>query len=112
MAAGYMLADVLVSASIEPEGFGRVSVEAQAMGKPVVGSNHGGVAETVRPGETGWLVPAEDPAALAEALRAALSLDNDQREQWAARAIAHVRANYTKDLMCERTLAVYAELLG
>ncbi|MBC7135566.1 glycosyltransferase family 4 protein [Oceanibaculum nanhaiense] len=112
MAAGYMLADVVVSASIEPEGFGRVSVEAQAMGKPVVGSNHGGVAETVLPGQTGWLVPAEDPAALAAALRAALTLDNGQREQWAARAIAHVRDNYTKDLMCDRTLAVYAELLG
>lgn len=112
MAAGYMLADVVVSASIEPEGFGRVSVEAQAMGKPVVGSNHGGVAETVRPGETGWLVPAGDPAALAGALRAALTLDNGQREQWAARAIAHVRGNYTKDLMCDRTLAVYEELLG
>lgn len=112
MAAGYMLADVVVSASIEPEGFGRVSVEAQAMGKPVVGTDHGGVAETVRPGETGWLVPAGDPAALAAALRQALSLDNDQRAAWAARAIAHVRGNYTKTLMCDRTLAVYAELLG
>lgn len=111
MPAAYMLSDVVVSASTEPEGFGRVSVEAQALGRPVVGSNHGGVAETVLPGQTGWLVPADDPKALAGALREALALAGETRAAWAARAMEHVRQNYTKQLMCARTIAVYQELL-
>src|SRR6266403_3362382 len=57
MPAAYMLADVVVSASSEPEGFGRIAVEAQAMGRPVVATDHGGSRETVLPGVTGWLVP-------------------------------------------------------
>ncbi len=60
MPAAYMLADVVVSASTEPEGFGRVIVEAQAMGRPVVATDHGGARETIVPGVTGWLVPARD----------------------------------------------------
>ena len=47
MAAAYRLADVVVSASTDPEGFGRVAVEAQAMGVPVVATNHGAALETV-----------------------------------------------------------------
>ena len=112
MPAAYMLSDVVVSASTEPEGFGRVSVEAQALGRPVVGSNHGGVAETVLPGETGWLVPSDDPVALAGALREALGLIGEERARWAARAMDHVRQNYSKQLMCARTIAVYHELLA
>ncbi|KZD05388.1 glycosyltransferase family 4 protein [Oceanibaculum pacificum] len=111
MPAAYMLSDVVVSASTEPEGFGRVSVEAQALGRPVVGSNHGGVAETVLPGQTGWLVPADDPKALAAALRQALALAGEERAAWAARAMEHVRQNYSKQLMCARTIAIYQELL-
>ena len=60
-AAAYMLADVVVSASTSAEGFGRVAVEAQAMGRPVIATDHGGARETVIGGETGWLVPPGDP---------------------------------------------------
>ena len=111
MPAAYMLADVVVSASTDAEAFGRVAVEAQAMGKPVIASDHGGSRETVLEGATGWLVPPGDPAALAEALAAALELDSATREELAAVAIAHARANFSKDAMCERTLAVYDELV-
>jgi glycosyltransferase involved in cell wall biosynthesis len=112
MPAAYMLADVVVSASTEPEGFGRVIVEAQAMGRPVVATAHGGAIETVLPGQTGWLVPPSDPAALGNAIAAALALDADARSAFAARAIAHVRANFTTAVMAARTIAVYQELLG
>ena len=61
MAAAYMLADVVVSASTDPEAFGRVAAEALAMGRPVVATDHGGSRETVVPGETGWLVRPGDP---------------------------------------------------
>jgi len=112
MPAAYMLADVVVSASTEPEGFGRVIVEAQAMGRPVVATSHGGAVETVVPGKTGWLVPPNDADALSGAIASALALDADSRVQLAARAIAHVRANFTTAVMVARTIAVYQELLG
>ncbi|MBU2091824.1 MAG: glycosyl transferase, partial [Alphaproteobacteria bacterium] len=61
--------------------------------------------------ETGWLVPSDDPVALAGALREALGLVGEERARWAARAMDHVRQNYSKQLMCARTIAVYHELL-
>lgn len=111
MPAAYMLADVVVSASNRPEGFGRVAVEAQAMGRPVVATDHGGARETVVSGETGWLVPLADPAAMASAIAQALSLDPERRSALAARARAHVAANFSVEAMCAAEIAVYEELL-
>jgi glycosyltransferase involved in cell wall biosynthesis len=111
MPAAYMLTDVVISASTDPEAFGRVIVEAQAVGRPVIATDHGGAKETVLVGETGWLVKPGDGAALAEAINRALALTPADRERLKDRAVAHVRANYTKELMCRRTLAVYDELL-
>ena len=55
MALAYKVSDMVVSASIEPEAFGRVSVEAQSMGKPVIASNIGGSNETIIDNKTGFL---------------------------------------------------------
>jgi glycosyltransferase involved in cell wall biosynthesis len=112
MAAAYMLSDVVVSASTDPEGFGRVVAEAQAMGRPVVASDHGGAPEQLLPGETGLVYPPGDVAALAEALREALALDSEQREELAETAIRRVREAFTKQAMCAGTLAVYREVLA
>jgi glycosyltransferase involved in cell wall biosynthesis len=111
MPAAYMLADVVVSASSDPEGFGRIIVEAQAMGRPVVATDHGGARETIVPGSTGWLVPARDPAALAAAIGAALALGVGERSLLARRATAHIAAHFTREAMCARTIEVYEELL-
>lgn len=111
MPAAYMLADVVVSASIEPEGFGRIAVEAQAMGKPVIATGHGGARETVLPGETGWLVPPNDAEALAAALDEALSLTPERRLEIADRARRHVLERFTVDGMTDGYLKVYTELL-
>ena len=111
MPAAYMLADVVVSASTDPEGFGRVVVEAQAMGRPVVATDHGGARETIVPGVTGWLVRPRDPAALSAAIEAALALAPADRLLLAQRAIAHVCAHFTRAQMCAKTIAVYEELL-
>jgi len=111
MPAALMLADVVVSASVEPEGFGRVAAEAQAMGRPVVATDHGGARETVLPGQTGWLVPPGDADALAAALNEAISLDPARRQAMDAAARAHVAANFTVDGMCAATIRVYTELL-
>ncbi|HUC62532.1 MAG TPA: glycosyltransferase family 4 protein [Alphaproteobacteria bacterium] len=114
MPAAYMLSDVVVSASTDPEAFGRVAVEAQAMGRLVIATDHGGARETVVAGETGWLVPPGDADALAKALQEALELavDLGKRAQMAARAIQNVRAHFSKEAMCAATLAVYAELMA
>ncbi|MPY70230.1 MAG: glycosyltransferase [Alphaproteobacteria bacterium] len=112
MAAAYMLADVVISASTDPEAFGRVIAEAQAMGRPVIATDHGAARETVLEGVSGWLVPPGDASALAAALREALALTPEQRAALAETAIAHVRGRYTRPRMCEATLAVYAELLA
>ena len=64
-------ADAIVHASVQPEPFGLVVVEAMALGKPVVASNLGGPSETVTPG-TGLLFDPDDPAALAHQLQAVL----------------------------------------
>jgi glycosyltransferase involved in cell wall biosynthesis len=111
MAAAYMLAHVVVSASTEPEGFGRVIIEAQAMGRPVIATAHGGAQETITQGDTGWLVPPGDAAALAAALAQALDQDPTARLAMSRREIAHVRAHFTSNLMAARTLTVYRELL-
>lgn len=111
MPAAYMLAEVVVNASSDPEAFGRVIVEAQAMGKPVVVTNHGAVRETVSAGRTGWVVPPGDPAALAEALDEALSLDSGQRALLARHTRDFVAGRFTREKMCGDTLAVYAELM-
>ncbi|MBL8661200.1 MAG: glycosyltransferase family 4 protein [Candidatus Odyssella sp.] len=107
MAAAFMLADVVVSASTDPEAFGRIVVEAQAMGRPVIASNHGAAPETVRDGVTGWLVPPGEAAALADAIRRALGLTAEQRQAMAAAAEAHVRGKFAKETMCAKTLALY-----
>ncbi|MBT3398705.1 MAG: glycosyltransferase family 4 protein [Rhodospirillaceae bacterium] len=110
MPAAYMLSDVVVSASTDPEAFGRVIAEAQAMGRPVVVADHGGATEQVLAGETGWLFTPGDPETFADALEEALTLNVEQRETLAVRASAHVRENYSKAGMCADTLRVYAAL--
>jgi glycosyltransferase involved in cell wall biosynthesis len=106
-----MMANVVVSASTDPEGFGRVPVEAQAMGRPVIATDHGGARETIRRGETGWLIPPGDAQELANAIGEALSLNPAQRAVLATRAMAHVAEFFTRERMTYETLNVYAELL-
>ncbi|HYD69557.1 glycosyltransferase family 4 protein [Azospirillum sp.] len=112
MAAAYTLATVVVSASREPEAFGRVIVEAQAMGKPVIVTSIGAYRETVIPGETAWVVPPDDADALAKALGEALALSDAERAAIGAHAQAFVSQRFTKERMVAETLAVYGELLG
>ena len=111
MPAAYMLSEVVVSASTDPEGFGRVPVEAQAMGRPIIATDHGGAQETIKRNETGWLISPSDPDALATALDEALSLTETQRTILATRAMDHVLKHFTKDVMADKTLNLYAEIL-
>ena len=108
MPAALKLASVVVSASTEPEAFGRVPIEAQAMGRPVVATAHGGARETVAEGETGFLVPPGDPSALAEAIDRALSLDPGERAAMAHAGRARAAARFSLAAMTGATLGAYA----
>ncbi|MDE2515829.1 MAG: glycosyltransferase family 4 protein [Rhodospirillales bacterium] len=111
MPAALMLSDVVVHASTKPEAFGRVVIEAQAMGRPVIAADLGGPVETVAHGETGWRVPPGDADALAEAIAQALALDEADRAALGARARAAVLAGFTTRAMQEATLDVYEAVL-
>ena len=111
MPAAYLAADVVVNASIAPEAFGRVVIEAQAMARPVIATAHGGAAETVQHAATGLLVPPNDSRALAWALDQLLASPHEARAALGARARDAVLARYTTERMTEATLAVYRELL-
>jgi glycosyltransferase involved in cell wall biosynthesis len=112
MPAAYKLASVVVSASTEPEAFGRVAVEAQAMGRPVIASAHGGALETVEHERTGWLYPPGDPDALARAVDAALTLDPSARAHMGMAGRARVASRYTVAAMQRATLDVYEKAAG
>lgn len=113
MPAAYMLADVVVSTGGARQGFSRALVEAQAMGRPVVAEDGGGAAEALLPeGVTGWLAPSGDPASLAEALQAALSLSIEHRAELARTAQEHARRTYGLAQSNQQLLALYHRLAG
>jgi glycosyltransferase involved in cell wall biosynthesis len=107
------LAHVVLYPTQVPEGFGRMPIEAQALGVPVIATNLGATTETVRnDGDTGWLVPKGDATALASAIQKALMMMQPEREALAVRAKQWVAANFTTQNLQTKTLTVYAELLG
>lgn len=111
MPAACLASDVIVSASIEPEAFGRVAAEAGAMGRPVIATDHGGARETILPGVSGLLVRPGDPAALAKALGALMEMSPGARAGMGDEGRIYIRAHFSLDRMCADTLAVYLELL-
>lgn len=118
MPAAYMAASVVTVPSTAPEAFGRVAVEAQAMGTPVIVSELGAVPETVlappqaaASARTGWRVPANDAAALADALSEVLGLGASGQDALARRARAHVEQNFSLERMTGETLDAYMALL-
>ena len=109
----YAAGDVAVNASSgQPEAFGRVIPEAQAMGTIVVGTAHGGTCETIDDGKTGFLVPPGDVDALAARLDAILDMSADERNEMKAAAIRSVTENFSVTSTCAKTLALYREILS
>lgn len=110
--AAMMVSDVVLSTSIEPEAFGRIAIEGQAMGRVVVASNIGGSVETVIDGVTGRLYESTSVQALAEAIDWALHLSTEEREKIGAAGIKNVKEHFTKQIMCDKTIEVYKELIN
>ncbi len=109
--AAYKLADVVVSASTRGEAFGRIAVEAQAMGCPVVATDLGGSKETIIHGETGRLVSTFTSGEMAEGLQKGIELDQFARKDLALVTRKHIEDNFSLDLMCNKTFDLYRRIL-
>ena len=107
-----MISTVVLSTAIEPEAFGRISIEGQAMGKIVVASNIGGSLDTIQDGITGKLFESNNPQSLADALDWALSLNKAETKKISDSAIKNVREHFTKQIMCDKTIEVYREVVN
>tara|TARA_A100001015_G_scaffold151498_1_gene167957 strand:+ start:4249 stop:5406 length:1158 start_codon:yes stop_codon:yes gene_type:complete len=110
MPLAYSLADVVVSASIEPEAFGRVAVEAQAMEKPIVASDIGGSKETILKGKSGFLYKHDDPRDLAKTLNTVMELDSDTLNLIGSEGRKNVSKKFDVEIMCDSTLREYRKL--
>ena len=111
MPLAYSLADVVVSASIEPEAFGRVSVEAQSMGKPIVASNIGGSKETIINKKTGFLYKHDDPRELAKILNTVIQLSPDELKFMGNEGRKNITKKFDVDTMCQSNLKEYKRLI-
>ena len=106
-----MISSIIVAPSTDPEAFGRMTAEGQAMGKIVVASNIGGSLEIVKDKETGCFFESGNSESLSKALDWALNLGKDQKEAISKASIKNVHENFTCDLMCEKTFNLYKSLL-
>ena len=111
MPLAYSLADVVVSASIEPEAFGRVSVEAQSMGKPIIASNIGGSKETIINKKTGFLYKHDDPRELAKSLNTVIQLSPDELKSMGNEGRKNITKKFDVETMCESNLKEYRRLI-
>ena len=111
MPLAYSLADVVVSASIEPEAFGRVAVESQAMGKPIIASNLGGSKETVLNKKTGFLYKHDDPRELAKNLNTVIQLNQEDLKFMGNEGRKNITRKFDVEVMCDSNLREYKKLL-
>ena len=111
MPLAYKLSDLVVSSSIEPEAFGRVAVEAQAMNRPIVASDIGGSRETVLNGKSGLLYKYNDPKELAKAINKIMKMDKQSRSLMGELGRRNVEKKYNVDQMCQTTFTEYKKLL-
>ena len=112
MPIAYEISDIIVSASIEPEAFGRVSVEAQAMEKPIIASDIGGSNETIVSGKTGFLFEAGNSKHLSEKLNEVLNLSEVTRNGIGAEGRKNVIEKFNVEKMCNSTYSEYNKLIN
>mgnify|MGYP001178698916 CR=1 FL=1 len=111
MPLAYSLSDVVVSASIEPEAFGRVSVEAQSMGKIIVASDIGGSKETIINKKSGFLYKHDDPRELARILNIVMQLSQEELKSMGNEGRKNITKKYDVETMCQSNLKEYKRLI-
>ena len=112
MALAYKVSDIIVSASIEPEAFGRVSVEAQSMEKPIIASNIGGSNETVVDEKTGYLFKAGDAKSLSQKILKTLTIDETQLKLIGNEGRKNIVQKFNVEKMCFSTYSEYKRLIN
>jgi len=112
MPIAYKISDLVVSASIEPEAFGRVSVEAQSMEKPIIASNIGGSNETVINDKTGFLFEAGKSTELSKKIIEVLQLDETTLKSLGNEGRKNVIKKFNIEKMCNSTYAEYKKLIN
>ena len=112
MALAYKVSDIIVSASIEPEAFGRVSVEAQSMEKPIIASNIGGSNETIVDEKTGYLFKAGDAKSLSQKILKTLTIDETQLKLIGIEGRKNIVQKFNVEKMCFSTYSEYKRLLN
>ena len=112
MALAYKVSSIIVSTSIEPEAFGRVSVEAQSMEKIIVASNIGGSNETIIDGKTGFLFKSGDPKSLNEKILEILNLDDPALKMIGIEGRKNVVKKFNVEKMCFSTYSEYKKLMN
>ena len=112
MALAYKVSDIVVSASIEPEAFGRVAIEAQSMEKPIIASNIGGSNETVINEKTGYLFESNNARSLSQKILKTLSLDEASLKSMGLEGRKNIIQKFNVEKMCFSTYSEYKRILN
>jgi len=112
MALAYKVSDIVVSASTEPEAFGRVAVEAQSMQKPIIASNIGGSNETIIDEKTGFLFESENAKSLSQKILKLLYLDETLLKSIGTEGRKNIVKKFNVEKMCFSTYSEYKRLLN
>ena len=112
MPIAYKISDIVISSSIEPEAFGRVAVEAQAMEKPIIASNIGGSNETIIDEKTGFLYPAGNSDILSQKLSHIFDLNDETLKSMGIEGRKNVIKKFNVEKMCFSTYSEYKKLFN
>ena len=112
MPLAYKTSNLVVSASIEPEAFGRVAIEAQSMEKPVIASNIGGSNETIRDNKTGFLFESNSPESLSKKIVEVLNFDEATLNLIGIEGRKNIIKKFNVEKMCFSTYSEYKKLLN
>ncbi len=112
MALAYKVSDIIVSASIEPEAFGRVAVEAQSMEKLIIASNIGGSNETINDEKTGFLFKSGDAESLSKKIIHGLTMDETSINLMGKKGRDNIIKKFNVEKMCFSTYSEYKRLLN
>ena len=112
MPVAYKISNIIISSSIEPEAFGRVSVEAQSMEKPIIASNIGGSNETIIDNKTGFLFQNGNPESLSKKILEVLQLDEITLKSMGSEGRKNVVKKFNIEKMCFSTYSEYKKLVN
>ena len=112
MPLAYKISDLIVSASVAPESFGRVAIEAQSMEKPIIASNIGGSNETIIDNKTGFLFKSGNPESLSKKIVEVLNLDQSRLKLMGIEGRKNIIKKFNVEKMCFSTYSEYKKLLN